>query len=163
MPIFMKAGSIEGDVAGAAHKGWVLVDSCSFSFEFDADEIRKSKEEGEREPDVGTFDVTKKTTDGSGPGFMNWIVSGDKLADVKIDVCSESVEDGEWRTQVQYMLKDVYLRDYSMNMDGEKGLPTVTMKMEYGELRVVVNSHDKGNERLHSCLPLKVKRAGRSG
>ncbi|MCA8977190.1 MAG: type VI secretion system tube protein Hcp [Planctomycetes bacterium] len=150
MPIFMKAGSIEGDVAAGEHRGWVLVDSCGYSVELDEKQVRlskKSEDDGElMQAEQGEFEVVKPAIDRAGPKLMTWMLTGDQL-DVQFDVCGgDTVADGKWRKHMTYRLEAVKLISYSMNMaDAEKGRATITMKLQYEKLTVEHYSYGKDN------------------
>lgn len=150
MPVFMKAGSIEGDVNAPPYQGWVEVDSCGFEVTFDEDDVRKSTTDGAPEPQLEPFEVEKSIPDRSGPGFLQWMVDGAELPTVLIDVCGDTLMGGQgWRCHMRYTLKKVVLRDYSVKLsDGEKGTCTISMTMEYQELGLEHVSYDKtGAER----------------
>lgn len=149
MPVFMKAGSIEGDVVAAAYRGWVEIDSCSFEVKFDEDDVRKSVGDGAPEPSLEPFEIKKSVADRSGPSFLQWMVDGTEMPTVQIDVCGDTVFGDGWRCAMRYTLKKVVLRDYTMSMtDGEKGTFTITMQLEYQELGMEQISYDKvGAER----------------
>lgn len=139
MPIFMKAGSIEGDVSCASHKGWVEIASCGFEVKFSKD--------GAPVPQLEPFDVEKSSADRSGPAFMQWMVDGTTEEKVQIDVCTDpagdSTKDG-WHASIRYTLKKVVLVDYSMKLnDGEKGTSSITMKLDCQDLIVESISYDK--------------------
>lgn len=150
MPIFMKAGSIAGDVSCASHKGWVEISSCSFEVKFSKD--------GAPLPQLETFDVEKTSADRSGPDFMKWMVDGKPPDDgagadtVQIDVCNgsagDSTKDG-WRATIRYTLKKAILVDYSMKLnDGEKGTSSISMKWDYQDLIVESINYDKAGKRM---------------
>lgn len=150
MPLFMKAGSIEGDVAAPTYKNWVEIESCSYEISFDEDDVRKSVGDGAPEPQLAPFEVKKSSADRSSPAFMQWMVDGSEMPTVQVDVCGDtSFGDGGWRCYLRYTMKKVVLSDYSMNLsDGEKGAFSITMKMAYEELSVEHVSFDKtGTER----------------
>lgn len=145
MPMFMKAGSIKGSVAAESHKNWIPVQSCTFSVGFEEDDVRKSRAEGAPEPKLEPLEVTKET-DESAPGLMKWMLDGDTLDEVTIDVCGDTLFDGSWRTHLRYVVKGVVLTDYAVNMgDAEKGHATVTMSMRYESLNMEHVSYDGQN------------------
>lgn len=159
MPIFMKAGSIQGDVVAESHKNWVQVDSCSFEVTFEEDDVRKSLGEGAPQPELGSFDVVKTSADRAGPALMQWMVDGDLLETVQFDVCGDTVWQGNWRCHMRYILKGVVLTDYSINMaDAEKGKATISMKLSYDELSVEHLSYDKSNAQRTISSPVSHRR-----
>jgi type VI protein secretion system component Hcp len=148
MPIFMKAGAIQGDVVAQRFQGWVEVETCAFDFAFDADDVRKSLDAGEPEPRLGSFTMTKTTTDRSGPALLEWMVSGRVLDKVEVDVCGDTVGQGQWRTHLRYTLEQVTLREYEMDMtDAEQGAAKVTLKLDCRQIGIEHIVSDKGNTR----------------
>lgn len=153
MPIFMKAASIDGDVVADSHKGWFQVEECSFDVEIDKDKVRARLTNSDQasdkpiEPEIGLFEVTKKSPGRSVPGLMAWIVSGDQLDEVRIDVCGGTIGvAGKWRSHMLYVLKGVLMKDYKMSMgDAEKGQMSIKMKFSYESLEITQSSYDKTN------------------
>lgn len=147
MPIFMKAGSIQGDVEASSYRNWVVVDSCKYEIKFHEDDVRKSVEDGAPDPDLGLFEVEKSSTDRSGPALMQWMVNGDKLETVQFDVCGDALKSGQWRCNTRYILKDVVLTDYSvdMQMSEAKAGVKITLKLRYDELSVEQFRYDETN------------------
>ena len=145
MPIFMKAGSIKGDVVADSHKHWIPIETCSFELAFDEDDVRKSLVEGSPEPQIEPLEITKET-DQASPGLMQWMLDGEALDEVTIDVCGDAVFKGSWRCHMRYLLKKVVLTDYAVSMDdAEKGHAKVTMKLKFDELSMEQISYDKEN------------------
>ncbi len=146
MPIFMKAGSIKGDVVAESHKNWIPIKGCSFDIAFDEDEVRKSLEEGAPEPKIEPFEVTKEPDECS-PGLMQWMLDGNTLDEVQIDVCGDAIFKGSWRVHVRYVLKKCVLIDYSLKMtDGEKGDAEISLKLQFDSISMEQISYDVHNK-----------------
>lgn len=153
MPIFMKAGSIEGDIQAKTHKGWFQVEDCNFEIELDKDKVRarlnnsSQKKMKPIKPELGEFEVTKKTPGRAVPGLMDWMVSGDQLDEVTIDVCGGvTFGDGKWRSHMVYVLKKVLMKDYKLSVsDAEKGELSIKMKLSYETLEMTQHTYDKKN------------------
>ncbi|MFT4840644.1 MAG: type VI protein secretion system component Hcp [Planctomycetota bacterium] len=154
MPIFMKAAAIDGDVVAESHKGWFQVEECSFDLQIDKDKVRARLTDSDQasekpiEPEIGLFEVTKKTPGRSVPGLMAWIVSGDQLDEVRVDVCGDTTgDDGKWRSHMLYVLKGVLMKDYKMTMgDAEKGQMSIKMQFSYESLELTQSSYDRANQ-----------------
>lgn len=145
MPIFMKAGSIKGDVVAESHRDWIWIESFEFGFEFAEDDVRKSVGAGAPEPDLSPFEVTK-SNDISGPGLMKWMLDGEEIETVQIDVCGDAVFAGRWRCFLRYVLKNVVLTDCSVTMgDAEKGAAQLKLSMRYEEIGFEQISYDHRN------------------
>jgi type VI protein secretion system component Hcp len=142
MMMFMKVGSIEGDVTAESYKGWITIDSCGFGFDFEEDDVRNglaqaSPATGRALPNVSTFDVEKKTTDRSAPILMRWMVDGDPMDKVQIDVCDDTFVNGKFRCDLRYLMKRVVLTQYSIDLENsEKGDISISMKFSFDELSV---------------------------
>ncbi len=145
MPIFMKAGSIKGDVTAKQYQGWVQVRSCGFEVKLDEKELRKidKDKDGAPKPQIEPFEVQQSNPDRAGPDLMRWMVEGDVKDSVQFDVCTAAGEGG-WHCNMRYLLKKVVLTDYSVKLnDGEKGSCTITMRMRYKEFSIEYFSYDK--------------------
>lgn len=159
MPIFMKAGSIQGDVVAESHRGWVEVSSCSFELSFEDDDVRKSTSEGAPLPKDLFFEVGKTNSDRAGPALMQWMIDGDKLDTVQVDVCGDTLWQGNWRCHVRYLLKGVLLTDYSVSVtDAEQGKSSIKMTLGYDELSVEHLSYAKGSAQRTTSKAIAVKR-----
>ena len=146
MPIFMKAGSIKGGVVADSHQDWIRIESCGLELAFDADEVRKSLTDGAPEPQIEPFEITK-IPDEASPGLMQWMLDGEVLDEVQIDVCGDAILKGSWRVHLRYVLKKCVLTDYQLNMsDAEHGKAAVTMKLQFDSVSMEQVSYDSHNK-----------------
>lgn len=159
MPIFLKPGSITGDVVADSHRDWIWIESCEFGLEFEEEDVRKSVDAGAPEPTLSPFEVTM-TNDSSGPALMKWMLDGEEIETVQIDVCGDTVFEGRWRCFLRYILKNVVLTDCSVTMsDAENGAAQLKLTMRYEEIsfeQITYDVHNAIRSRSNSAVHKRV-------
>ena len=141
MAIYMKAGKIQGSVKAKGHEGWIIVSGCSFDIDVDLEVLPKEDAERKVKIKLGAMTVDK-SAGASSPGLLEWKLKKTKYPEVMLDVCKE---DGQH--YLRHTLKGVKLPDYSMRVDFD-GDSSVTLKLDFDEIRMEQISFDKQNKPL---------------
>jgi type VI protein secretion system component Hcp len=142
MAIYMKAGSITGDVSAGTNAGWVELENCKFELKVDVKSAGSAGGAGATpKPELVPLNVSKRV-DSASPHLMNWKLSGDVFDDVTIEGCKE---DGQ--TFLRFILKKVTLKEFTMKMsDGSP--PEDSLVMEYEEIVLEQFTYNIRNQRV---------------
>jgi len=136
MALYMKAGSIRGSVKTPKHKDWITVNSCEFKITADLEELPEEAAKRTVEPDLGDMEL-EKPAGGSSPALLEWMLNGEALPEVIIEVCRDNEE---W--YLRHTLRGVVLQDFRMGVT-EKGSSTATLTLKYDELQMEQIVYDK--------------------
>lgn len=140
MPLYMKAGTIQGDAGqGSAHSGWIVLESCDFEVQVDVDTVGGDGKESAPKPELVPVKVQKRVCSAS-PRLMEWMVKKSSVDEVTIESCRD---DGQ--CMLRFVLKDVLLKDYSMRT-GDAGTLFDDLRLAYSEVRMEQISFDADNK-----------------
>lgn len=137
--IYMKAGNIKGDSGDTFHPDWIPITSVDFAFRVQAQTTPTEDSEASEKPSHDLLKVVKPG-DISSPALMQWMLDGEVIEEVQIEVCKEL----EYPF-LRYVLTNVKLVDFAVKVGEEDGAED-TLEMLYEKILVEELSHTADNE-----------------
>lgn len=137
--IYMKAGNIKGDSGDLFHPEWIPITTVDFGFSLQGQTTGTEQSDAEEKPVLDLLKVTKPG-DIASPALMKWMLDGDVLEEVVIEVCKEL----EYPF-LRYVLTKVQLEDFAVKVDEKKGAED-SLEMLYEEILIEELSHTADNE-----------------
>jgi type VI secretion system secreted protein Hcp len=117
MPIYVKYGTIQGDVTAEGHEKWIEVNSCQFGVGRGISSPTGGSADREATaPSVSEIVVTKPT-DIASTKLFDESLEGEGQ-DVTIDFCK--TDKGKLETYMQYNLTNTMISGFSMSSGGDR-------------------------------------------
>jgi type VI secretion system secreted protein Hcp len=131
MAIFMKFGSLNGEVTAAGYEKWIELESCSFSASrnMSAGPGGASKREGAT-PNVSEIGFSK-TIDSATPLLLKELIGG-QAKDVKID-WTQTDNNGKHIAYQKFILTNSILTNHSLQAHSE-GRPHESLSINFTKL-----------------------------
>lgn len=124
MPIYVKYGSIKGDVTAAGHEQWIEVNSFQWGVGRGISSPTGASAERESSaPSVSEIVVTKPT-DMASTNLLNEALQGEGQ-DVTIDFCK--TDKGNLSVYLSYKLSNTMISGYSLSSAGDRPLESLSL------------------------------------
>ena len=129
MPIYVKYGSITGDVTAEGHEKWIEVNSCQFGVGRGISSPTGGGDDREASaPSISEIVVTKPT-DVSSTKLFDESLEGNGQ-DVTIDFCK--TDKGKLETYMTYTLTNTMISGFSMSSGGDR--PTESLSFNFTKI-----------------------------
>jgi type VI secretion system secreted protein Hcp len=145
MALFMKYGTIEGEVTEKGHEKWLAIDSASFGVGRSTTvEVGSGQEKRHRDqPTVSDLQITR-TYDASSPLLFNESLVG-KPQKVQIDFLEPADgADASPNVYLTYTLRNCLVSSYSVG--GGAGGSTETMALNFTAINIQYTAYDEKDQ-----------------
>lgn len=146
MAIYMKYGTVKGEVTAAGYKDHLSCDSASYGVNRPSS-VESGAGQGKRHTDactVGDINITR-SFDAASPLLFNEACGG---AEAKVEIHFVKTEKKKLETYLELKLKDVLITSYSMS--GSEGGATESLALNYTEIEIIYTEYDaKGGTKKH--------------
>ncbi|MCC5986217.1 MAG: type VI secretion system tube protein Hcp [Pararhodobacter sp.] len=141
MAIYMKFGSIKGDATHEEHKDWLTIDSLQWGAGRGIMTPSGSTRNREAsEPSVSEITVTK-SMDSSSPSFFTEALTGNKGAEVKINLVSTG---SPGRVFATYTLSDALVSGYNMSSGGDRPSESISINFSKIQFKYIPSKTEHG-------------------
>ncbi len=141
MAIYMKLGSIEGNVTEEGYEGWVALDSCAFSAHRNVEMTVGAQSDRSRSTPQLTAISASKASDMASEGLFRASIT--KTAGEKCEIVFvTSVGDNTVDATQKMKLEDVIVSSYQQSASGE-GDAYESLELTYSKIDVEFTSRDK--------------------
>ena len=131
MPIYVKYGTVEGDVTATGHEDWIEVNSVQWSVGRSiASPVGGSSDREASAPSVSEIMVTKPT-DIASIKLLDESLQGEG-EDVTIDFCM--TDKGELNVYLSYALANTMISGYSLSSGGDR--PTESLSLNFTKIEM---------------------------
>lgn len=144
MAIYVKYGKLKGDATDEGHKDWLTVDSLSWGVgRAIMTPTGATRNRETTQPSVSEITVTK-TMDQSSTSFFTEAVTGERGAEVEIDLVSTG---SPGRVYATYKLFDALVSSYSMSTGGDRPSESISINFSKIEFKYIPSKteNDQGS------------------
>jgi type VI secretion system secreted protein Hcp len=139
---YIKFDGVDGEATDARHKNWSDLQSVSFGIKV---ETTTGAGGSTSRPVAGEVNCVK-VLDKSSPLLMRRLVLGEVIPTLTIEFTRSTAAGDE--PYLKYELKDVLISSYSISPGGggEGEVPTETLSLNYGEIKVTYTERDASGQ-----------------